>query len=77
MQVLYTDSGVVYTANGKTLSFNGEQQDGEVHLNDTFYGYYERDEDDMVTITAQTGKVLAVIDCDEDAYEAYAATVLL
>jgi hypothetical protein len=77
MKVVYTDSGVVYSKDGKTLSFNGEQDDGEVFVDDTLLGYYERDEDDMVTITTQTGKVLAVIGCDEDAYEAYAATVLV
>ena len=77
MQVVYTDSGVEYTANGKTLSFSGEQEAGEVHLGNTLMGFYERDEDDNVCITDPSGKIVGEFGSSEDEYEEFATSVLV
>ena len=70
------DMGVTYSKDGKTVSIIGEQDSGEVHLNDTFIGYYEHSNDGSVVVKAANNSVLIVLDCNEEAFEAYAAKLL-
>lgn len=57
MQVTMTDLGEEYSCYGQTVSFEGEQHCGDVFVNDTFAGEYERDSNgDCYFINANTGK---------------------
>ena len=69
--VQYTDTGVEYSSNGRLIAFSGEQTDGEVHLDNVFFGYYERNGDN-VTITNKDGLAIVQLEVSEAAYEAFA-----
>ena len=71
------DMGMEYSKDGKTVSIIGEQEQGEIHLNDTFIGYYTHDfANGNVVVTAANNSLLIVLDCNEEAFEAYAAKLL-
>ena len=61
MQVNYTDLGVEYSYWGQTVTFEGEQDCGDVFVNDTQLGEYERDsKGDCYVVFASTGKRVRV-----------------
>lgn len=77
MQMNEVDCGVEYEANGNTLSIVGEWDQGEVHLNGVFVGYYEKDEDvGMVYIVDEQGLKIAGFNDSEAGYENYAKGLL-
>ena len=76
MQMNEVECGVEYVRNGETLSFVGEWEQGEVHLNGTFVGYYEKDEDGIVNIVNANDKWIADFEDSEEGYEAYADMML-
>jgi len=75
MQMNEVECGVEYEANGNTISIVGEWDQGEVHLNDVFVGYYEKD-DGMVNIVDEQGKRIASFNDSEAGYEDYAKGLL-
>ena len=75
MEINDIDGGIEYSENGKTLSFSGEQEQGEVHLNGVFYGYYELGYElgtDTIYIKSAEGVELAKFVFDEDSYLEFA-----
>ena len=67
MQVTMTDLGEEYSCNGQTVSFEGEQHCGDVFVNDTLLGEYERDsKGDCYFINASTGKRRRIGQTEED-----------
>lgn len=77
MQMNEVECGVEYVRNGKTLSFVGEWEEGEVHLNDAFVGFYFRDEDEgTVQIISEKSKLIASFEDSEEGYAAYAQKML-
>ena len=75
MEINETESGVEYSENGRTLSFSGEQDMGEVHLDGVFYGYYELGYElgtDTIYIKTSEGVELAKFVFDEDSYLEFA-----
>lgn len=78
LQIAYVDGGVIYThANGNTLTITGEQDDGEVFKNNTFYAYYAVNKC-VLTYEDEDGNVLHTLaDAhDEAAYNALAEQIL-
>lgn len=76
MEMNEVECGVEYEANGNTLSIVGEWEEGEVHLNDVFVGYYEKDKDGMVYIVDEWGLRIACFKDSEAGYEEYADGML-
>jgi hypothetical protein len=77
MEMNEVECGVEYVANGNTLSIVGEWEEGEVHLNDVFVGYYEKSDDDgIVYIVDKHGKRIASFEDSEAGYEDYAEGML-
>jgi hypothetical protein len=76
VMVQYVDMGVEYTHNGHTMSFLGEQEDGEVTVDETLHAYYEQDGDGSVELVDDDGARIALLDTSEEAYEVYALQVL-
>lgn len=75
MQTKYTDSGVKYKANGKTLCIEGEYDSGELWLGKQFVGDYARGGVvGAATITLKDGRVF-VVESERD-YECMALQVL-
>lgn len=78
MTVEYIDMGVEYTYMGKTLQIIGEQDSGEISTSesDDVLGYYERDENDVVTITLNDGRTFTLDGCNENEFEDFALEML-
>jgi hypothetical protein len=75
LQTKYTDSGVKYKANGKTLRIEGEYDSGELWLGKKFMGDYERGGlAGAATVTLEDGRVF-VVESEAD-YERMALQVL-
>ena len=60
LQTKYTDSGVKYKANGKTLFIEGEYACGELWLGKKFVGSYARGGAGAATMTLEDGRVFVV-----------------
>jgi hypothetical protein len=74
LQTKYTDSGVKYKANGKTLFIEGEYAGGELWLGKKFVGSYERGGAGAATVTLEDGRVFVAE--SEAEYERMALQVL-
>ena len=73
--VQHTESGVLYTHNGHTMSYDGDGTDGEVFVDDAFFAYYNKDEHGTMIEDAD-GNEITLLYNDEDSYERYALSVL-
>jgi hypothetical protein len=76
--VQYVDMGVEYSYKGHTMRFVGEQQQGEVELDDAYYAEYSfNDELDAIELrNMDSDEVFATIANTDEAYEAYVLQVL-
>jgi hypothetical protein len=74
LQTKYTDSGVKYKANGKTLFIEGEYACGDVWVGKQLVGSYTRGGAGAATVTLEDGRVFVVE--SEAEYERMALQVL-
>lgn len=79
MTVEYIDMGVEYGYMGKTLQIIGEQDSGEISTSesDEVLGYYERDDEDNVTITLRDGRTFTLDGNSEEDFENFALEMLV
>ena len=54
------------------VSICGDYECGEVLVNDTFYAYYERNEDEHSVLTDEDGVVLHVLDNEDETWYNFA-----
>ena len=69
------DYETTYYYNGNTFTVNGEYVSGEAWINEAWYTY-ERDDDGHVLLKNDDGAIAYVFNDNEDAWDAFARSVL-